>query len=48
MISIKDIRESPQKIQDLLIKKGFKGSITEINSIDKKNTVVLILTGTCC
>ena len=36
MISIKDIRENPQEIQDLLIKKGFKGSIIEINSIDKK------------
>ena len=40
MISIKDIRENPQEIQDLLIKKGFKGSIIEVNSIDKKYRLI--------
>ena len=36
MISIKDIRENPQLVQDSLVKKGYEGSIVEINSIDKK------------
>jgi len=40
MISIKDIRENPQLVQDLLLKKGYEGSIEEINSIDKKFRVI--------
>ena len=40
MISIKDIRENPQLVQDALVKKGYDGSIVEINSIDKKYRII--------
>ena len=40
MISIKNIRENPLLVQDLLAKKGYEGSIVEINSIDKKYRLV--------
>jgi len=40
MISIKDIRENPQLVQDSLVKKGYEGSIEEINSIDKKYRLI--------
>ena len=36
MISIKNIRNNPQLLQDSLVKKGYEGSIVEINLIDKK------------
>ena len=36
MISIKNIRDNPQFVQDLVVKKGYEGSVVEINSIDKK------------
>ena len=40
MISIKKIRDNPQLVQDSLAKKGYEGSIVEINSIDKKYRLV--------
>ena len=40
MISIKNIRDNPQLMQDSLAKKGYEGSIVEINSIDKKYRLV--------
>ena len=40
MISIKDIRENPKLVQESLIKKGYDGSIVEINSIDKKYRLI--------
>ena len=40
MISIKDIRENPKLVQESLIKKGYEGSIVEINSIDKKYRLI--------
>ena len=40
MISIKNIRDNPQLVQDLVVKKGYEGSIVEINSIDKKYRLV--------
>ena len=40
MISIKNIRDNPQLVQDSVAKKGYEGSIVEINSIDKKYRLV--------
>ena len=40
MISIKNIRDNPQLVQDLVVKKGYEGSIVEINSIDKKYRLI--------
>ena len=40
MISIKNIRNNPQLLQDSLVKKGYEGSIVEINSIDKKYRLI--------
>ncbi len=40
MISIKNIRDNPQLVQDSLVKKGYEGSIVEINSIDRKYRVI--------
>ena len=40
MISIKNIRDNPILVQDSLVKKGYEGSIEEINSIDKKYRLV--------
>lgn len=40
MISIKNIRDNPQLVQDSVVKKGYEGSILEINSIDKKYRLV--------
>jgi len=40
MISIKNIRDNPLLVQDSLAKKGYEGSIVEINSIDKKYRLV--------
>ena len=40
MISIKNIRDNPQLVQNLVAKKGYEGSILEINSIDKKYRLV--------
>ena len=40
MISIKNIRDNPQLVQDSVVKKGYEGSIVEINSIDKKYRLV--------
>ena len=40
MISIKNIRDNPQLVQDSVVKKGYEGSIVEINSIDKKYRVI--------
>ena len=40
MISIKNIRDNPQLVQDSVVKKGYEGSIVEINSIDKKYRLI--------
>ena len=40
MISIKNIRDNPQLVQDSVVKKGYEGSIVEINSIDKKYRII--------
>ena len=36
MISIKDIRERPEFVQEALVQKGYEGSISEISNIDSK------------
>ncbi len=36
MISIKDIRERPEFVQDALVQKGYEGSISDVSNIDSQ------------